>query len=429
VPRVGAWLLPLSGAFATAAIGTLLAISTVPGCQTRCLSSFDCGDTAFCFAGRCETECLTNEDCLMPPECEGNPRACVPRGLRCDPTGKCVGRAEDRNPPATGGAGPRVDIERNVDGWEDPPGTGRAFIIDSLTIADRDRGFDIDGKCRGPGDCIDNSLWQLGQLGNDQIRQGLLGGETLLLIELAGVDEPFRGTDRTLSAKFYGARDADDPFFPANNFQIPAGETTCCEFKINPQSIAGLPPQARARSPAKVERGQLRSLQPVPIQFTLTVGVPPHPEIRIEKVYLSARLPGNLGRLTDGLLGGAVPVNTLAQTENPYCKTLNNLCPQQLVDSTLIDLVASILPPDIDLDIPPDGLESLTLEADQNSANNGRVSRCFDGCGTPGCRGREVPPLDPAAPYTCALQPQIADGYSVGITFSGVAASVVGVGQ
>lgn len=423
--RRNALLLPLSGAFAAGAVGTLLAFLSGPGCQTRCLNQFDCGDNGFCFDGRCQTDCFTHEDCRSPPECEGNPRNCTPRGLFCNPVGKCVGLGRNRQPTPIGPGGPRVEIERDIQGWDDPPGTGRAFIINSLAIADRDRGFDVDGVCRGPGDCIDNSLWQLGQLGNDQIRQGLLGGETLLLLELAGLDEPFRGSDRTLTIKFYGARDADDPFFPANNFSPPAGETTCCEFKINPQSIAGIPPQARARAPAKVERGQLKSLAPVPIQFTLTVGVPPHPEIRVERVLISARLPGNLAEVTDGLLGGAVPVNTLAQTENPYCKTLNNLCQTQLADSTLIDLVAAILQPDFDGDIPPDGLERL------NGGGNGRIAECFDGCGAGGACDDppRIPALDPERPHTCALQPEMADGYSVGITFAGVKATVVGVGQ
>lgn len=411
------WILPLSGAFAFGAALAVLTLAAGPGCQTRCERPGDCSSGSFCRLGHCETECFVDQDCLSPPECQGNPLACVPKGLRCNALGKCVGQPGIRTQTPIGGSGPRNDIPVTIEGWEEPPGTGNAFIIDSLAIADKDRGFDIDGKCRGPGDCVDNSLFQLGQLGNDQIRQGLLGGETLLLIELAGLDKPFVGNDATLTAKFYGARDADDPFFPANNFQIPSGETKCCEFKINPQSIAGIPPQSRARAPAKIERGQMKSLAPVPISFTLTVGVPPHPEIRVEKVYLSARVPANLSVLSDGLLGGAVPVNTLAQTENPYCKTLNNLCQRMLPNSTLIDLIASILQPDIDLDVPPDGLETLTGGA------NGRISVCKDG------NGGDVQPIDVSQPWTCALQREIQDGYSVGITFSGVSATVVGVGQ
>jgi hypothetical protein len=44
------------------------------------------------------------------------------------------------------------------------------------------------------------------------------------------------------------------------------------------------------------------------------------------------------------------------------------------------------------------------------------------------CPGREIAPINPQ-PWSCALHPQIADGYSVGITFTAVAATIVGVGQ
>ena len=419
--RRDTWKVPLSATFAVGVVATAVAIGAGPGCQTRCFNAFDCGDGSFCLAGRCETECFTNEDCLNPPECAANPSACVCKGLLCNAAGRCVGRCANR-PQRRYVHGPRSDIPTEIEGWNRKPGDGQPFIIDSLAIADEGRGFDIDGRCRGVGDCIDNSLWQLGQLGNDQIRQGLRSGETLLLVELAGLDDDYRGNDKSLTVKWYGARDADEPFFPTNNFEIPAGEQDCCKFKINPQAVAGIPPQARARTPAKIERGQLKALAPVPIQFTLTVGVPPHPEIRIERTLMSARLAGDLSSLRDGLIGGAIPINTLAQTDNPYCKTLNSLCPRALPESTLIDLIASILQPDIDLDNPPDGLEIL------RGGPTGRIAECFDGSfgSTTGAR---VPPLDPTAEHTCALQPQMGDGYSLGLTFSAVGATIVGVGQ
>lgn len=411
----------MTGAFAIACGLVLVAFGSQGGCQTRCFNAFDCGDGSFCKAGRCETECFTDEDCTNPPECEGNPTACECKGLRCNPVGRCVGRCTNR-PARRRVAAPSNDLPSEIEGWTRRPGDAQAFIVDSLAIADDGRGFDVDGQCRGTGDCVDNSLYQLGQLGNDQIRQGLRSGETLLLVELAGLDKEYRGNDASLTVKFYGARDADEPFFPANNFEVPRGSNSCCEFKINPQSVAGIPPQARARSPAKIERGQLKSLAPVPIQFTLTVGVPPHPEIRIEKVLISARLAANLSKLSDGLIGGAVPINTLAQTDNPYCKTLNSLCPRALPDSTLIDLIASILQPDVDLDVPPDGLERL------RGGDSGRIAQCFDGC-MGGCEGPRVLPIDPSSPHTCALRPEMSDGYSIGLTFSAVGAKVVGVGQ
>ncbi len=190
------WLLPWAGTFVLSAAATLAITAGMPGCQTRCLSSFECGDFAYCNDGRCETECYVDDDCVHPPDCRDNPLACAPKGVRCNSIGRCVRGNGNSRPQGPLRSGPLVDIPTVIDGWDSPPGTGDPFIISQLAIADQNRGFDIDGQCRGPGDCIDNSLFQLGQLGNDQIRQGLLGGETLLLIELAGIQQPFVGTDK-----------------------------------------------------------------------------------------------------------------------------------------------------------------------------------------------------------------------------------------
>jgi hypothetical protein len=431
-----AWLIPASTAFFASVAALLGGTLLGPGCQTRCDTNFDCGGGAFCSLGRCETQCYNNLDCTRPAECEGNPSACKARGLRCSSIGKCVGQIRLVRPPT----GVEVEVERppqEIEGWDAPPAAGKAFIVNQIAIADKDRGFDIDGACNNGG-CIDNYLWRLGELGNDQIRQGLLGGESLLLLELSGLTEPYRGDDDSMTVKIYGARDADDPFFPANNFKVPPGHTSCCEFKINPQSLNNLPPQARARAPAMIERGKLRSLAPVPIQFTLTVGVPPHPEIRLERVLISGRI-AELDEFNEGLLGGAVPINTLAQTENPYCKTVSPRCPVQFTDSTLIDLVSTLLGPQPDIDLDFDGNECV-IDTDGNGAINlccdgGGLGTGLGGCGsgTTRCPNdnvvQSIQPGDPRYAWKCALAPDIADGYSVGITFTAVAAKIVGVGQ
>ncbi|MEO1338452.1 MAG: hypothetical protein AAFV29_22610, partial [Myxococcota bacterium] len=275
------WLLPLSSAFCFVSVALLAAVAAGPGCQTNCTSAFDCGAGSFCAPdGRCETECFTDIDCREPIECADNLAGCRPRGLTCNGDGKCTGTYRFTGEEV--GRDIEVqDVPDEIDSWDDPPGAGSSFIIDSIAIAQDDRGFDLDGMCDENG-CVDNFLWRLGDLGNDQIRQGLLGGESLLLLELAGLDEPFIGRDPSLAVKIYAARDADDPFFPANNFRVPEGQSTCCEFRINPKSLTGFPRVARARAPAEIERGRLRSLLPVPIEFTITVGIPPHPEIRLE---------------------------------------------------------------------------------------------------------------------------------------------------
>jgi hypothetical protein len=405
--------------------GLILLLFSSSACQTRCFSDFDCGDLSFCTAaGRCETECFTDKDCTHPPECEANPAACQCKGLRCNPYGACIGQCFGgfRQPsirPMTD------DIPTVIEGWERPPGEGHAFIMKTLAIAGEGRGFDLDKRCRGQGngDCIDNSLWELGELGNASIRQGLLNGETLLLVELSGIDEEFLGgTDKNLTLKLYAARDADQPIRSSNNFSIPDGATKCCEFKISEQSLRGNPRQAIARAPARIITGELESLGSVYIRIAISIGSPPYPQLDLRRLFIKGRVASDFSSMNDGILGAGLPIQSLALTDNPYCQTLNTLCPQTLPDSSLLDLIAALLPPDLDLD--GDGIERVLTGA------NGRIAQCYDGCGL-NCTdfGSQIPPFSVNEPHTCALQAEIQDGYSVAFAFDAVQAYVVGIGQ
>lgn len=433
--RVGRALLPAASAVATLGVAVLAGMWSGPGCQTACQGDFDCIGAGYCdrVTGRCQRDCFTDENCRNPPECRDNPTACRPKGLYCSGSGRCEGRpdipfGDGLVTEAQQGGGPR-----SIEGWNDPPGSGYAFIVEQIALADRDRGFDLDGNCTEAG-CVDNVLWPIGDLANDQIRQGLLGGESLLLIELAGLDDdPYTGYDETFTIKIYGAEDADEPFFPANNFTVPPGHDTCCEFRINAESLVSPPAQAKARASATLERGRFRSLEPVDIQFTLTVGQEPHPVVRLESVLIEGRIGRDLGTLERGLIGGALPATTLFNTENPYCKSANDpRCPGVFSDSTLLDLVVSILGSQPDIDLDGDGPECL-FDVDGNSV----VDRCCDGRG-PGvqcdftssqCGGTEVPPADQSNLGSCAATPQIDDGYSVAIEFEAIRAKVIGSGN
>lgn len=428
-----AWLLPAASAFAAASFALLAGVWAGPGCQTACQGDFDCLGEGFCerSTGRCIRQCFTDEDCRVPPSCRDDPTNCKPEGTYCTGNGRCQGSARiDLNTGTI--AAPRGGGPRFIEGWDDPPGSGYAFIVEQIALAERNRGFDIDGRCDQNG-CVDNILWPLGELANDQIRQGLLGGESLLLIELAGLDdEPYTGYDESLTVKVYGAEDADEPFFPANNFSVPPGHDKCCEFKINSESLVSPPPQARARAPAELERGRIRSLAPVPIQFTLTVGQEPHPVVRLENVLLNGRITRDLSTIQQGLLGGAIPVTTLFNTENPYCKTANPRCPGMFADSTLLDLVVGLLGPQPDVDLDLDGNECLL---DTNGDRT--IDLCCDGRGvgpicdrnTKDCGGRKVEPSDPSNPSSCAAPPQIDDGYSLALEFSALRAKIIAIGD
>ncbi|NJK88988.1 MAG: hypothetical protein HC923_05990 [Myxococcales bacterium] len=197
--------------------GLGLAIAAT-SCTNRCFKNVDCGPGSFCVDGRCETECFEDLDCREPPECADNPTACRPKGLRCTATGRCVGPI---TPPSTDPTpGLEDEFDSVIDGFDQEPGTGLGFIVSRLDLADRTQGFDVDGSCSGSS-CIDNIIGSIGGVANNQINQGVRNGQSLLLMEIAGLDEPYQGNETSATLKIYAATDADSPPFPDDNFSRP----------------------------------------------------------------------------------------------------------------------------------------------------------------------------------------------------------------
>jgi len=411
-------------------LGALLlaAAFAAGGCTGRCFKNVDCGQGSFCVDGRCETECFQDLDCREPPECADNPTACRPKGVRCTATGRCVGAPTPPDTEFTPGL--EDEFDSVIDGFDAPPGSGLAFVADSLALAESDQGFDIDGSCDDDG-CIDNVLGDIGPIANSQIRQGIRSGTSLLLMELVGLEEPYQGNETSATLKIYGGRDADSPPFPDDNFDVPPGASTCCNFEISPQSLVNVPPQAGARSPIRIVRGRLESLAPVPIQFVLTLGSPPHPEIRINGTRVRAVVPANLDELTDGILGGSVPLNTLATIENPYCRAGQaTQCPREVpVESRLLDVVTLFVGPRPDIDADGDGLECAL-----DDSGDGLIDGCCDGVPqcpfrSSDCGGRLIAATDPGVSSSCARDPRMADGFSIGFRFTAVSANIVGIAE
>ncbi|MBI2377802.1 MAG: hypothetical protein HYV07_27620 [Deltaproteobacteria bacterium] len=291
-------------------------------------------------------------------------------------------------------------------GGDDAPGSGRAYILDDLAISDQQT------------ETARNTLSIFGPVFNDQLRQGILGGEVLNLFEPAGADEDFPNLDSGVEVRAYPAIDADDPFFPANNFQVPMGETRCCEFKIEPSGLVANPSQPRSRVPGSITDHLLSTTAPGDLdldgwdQLSSDSGTSAD-DLRIAKARIEGRVTDM--EITDGVIFGALTIHDLASRDNPYCKTLNQLCPRQLPDSTYLDLITVHVLPDVDLD--GDGLE--TLETDASA----RIAVCYDGDRT------LVPPVIAEKPWTCALRPQMADAFSITLRFSAVRASIIGTGN
>lgn len=287
--------------------------------------------------------------------------------------------------------------------WDAAPTSGRFFVLDALEISSN-VGFDLDGACERAG-CIDNALAPLAM-------QGValpVGPASLLLLELVGVPDAYIGDVPTVVGKFYDGVDADDD--PDNDFSVPPGGVDCCRFDIAPGSLTGVPPQSRARAPGRITRGRLQSIAPVAFDVRRTDDAT---RLRIERALISARLPSDLATLDSGVIGGYL-----------HARTLRSIPAQP--SATLLDLaVLSGIQPDGDLDV--DGLECL-LDVD----GDGRVDRCCDGngdapaCEAGACLGAEVSPVDANDPGSCVWGSDMADGFSVGLTFTAVSAVVLGV--
>jgi hypothetical protein len=340
-------------------------------------------------------------------------RVCGESCVSCDPSSpSCRHAAGACGFSGACEAAPSCSAPATPDGWDAPPGSGLTFVMSHLAISGPHRGFDVDGRCDGPsGECVDNAMWPVGTFVNDQIRQGLLGGESLMLVEIAGVELPYTGDDDSVTIKLYGARDGDDPFFPANNFSIPAGDTKCCEFKLSPQSLDSTLVQARTRIPGRIRGGWLSTHGSADVTWVLNVGVPPHPTVQIRRARLTASLSRDLVRLDDVILGGALAPSSIMQS------LFSSDDPEAARQHSLLDTIAFGLPLDIDVDM--DGLETVT------ATEGGYVQGCFDGCGT-NC---PIRPTNLEEPWTCVSTPELADGFSISLDISGVRASVVGVGN
>lgn len=329
---------------------------------------------------------------------------------------------------------PDPSIPFGADGYDDPPGAGRFFVLNQLGFADPGRGFDLDGRC-GERSCADNVLAPLGPELNDELRQALLGGENLVLLELAGLEAPYQGDNRDVSLKLYAARDADEPFFPANNFKVPLGQTSCCRFKVTASSMTGAEPQARSRTRGRIDRARFSATENFTLDLASVTSSQADHRIGLlftaplRRALVSGRIPVGLREFNEGLLGGAWAARDLAVIPGlRLCAPSDDSCPDASSGWTALDVVRTAfgLQPDIDLD--EDGPECL-----YDRDGDGTLDLCCDQepgpCGEAQCAGVSIPPLVAGDPSSCVLDPRMADGYSVGFTFTAVGAEMVGVAR
>ncbi len=301
-----------------------------------------------------------------------------------------------------------------------PIGSGQVFALRSWRFAGAREGLDGASPCTNDQPCWENRLAFLGRF-NDQLRQHVLGGDLLQLVELVGLDSS-EGLDPQWVLKAYLGLDADHPPAPANNFQPSERLEGCCEFRAAERSVeAG---QARVIAAGVYGEGVATTTEDSSYELVLDIdeGVL-QTVIKISLVrwrfWLNAEPP-----TIEGRLAGVASIFELAGQPDRTCWGSQNCTWGWSAPVTWLDTVATRVTPDRDLD--GDGLESV-YDAD----GDGHIDRCCDGPLEPdgSCRpGEEVRALLLEDPGSCALQPEMADGYSLTMAFEGVPAQLIGVG-
>jgi hypothetical protein len=159
------------------------------------------------------------------------------------------------------------------------------FVVDSLAI-ERDAQRGIVFAPAAP-----NELASVAGLVDAQIGQGVSSKQTIILLEISGLTEPYRGQDQQVSLKFYTG-----------------AASGAHAFAFDPSSLGGSSIQARVRAPAELRAGRLETFAEFPVEWTLAIGqAPSYPELLIEAAHFQAVLASDLSELGAGFLAGAVP--------------------------------------------------------------------------------------------------------------------------
>jgi hypothetical protein len=300
------------------------------------------------------------------------------------------------------------DVIDTGDGWDDRIGRGRVYAVSSIAIADRDIGFDLDGRCID-GQCIDHRLSLLGFLLNVRIENAHNTGFGRTIIELAGTDT-LAGDDPRATLKMYEAVDWISP--PDYEDDFSGDPSFCCQFYVTARSA--ICEDARWKLPIAVDDGVAREAGSGSLAFVLPLQPRPY-LVALERPALELKKASEFEDKLEITLGGAVPAPELARILEPQCSD------PELCSMTLLDLLVNrSVQPDIDLD--GDGLE--TFELDQST---GRVGLCFDGCDEECPHDLAIAPENLDEPWSCVSTGAVRDGYSVALKLAATPATILEV--
>ncbi len=252
------------------------------------------------------------------------------------------------------------------------PSYQRLYILKDQHFLPIDQGRDLDGD----GD-VDNIIGFL----SDVINPVLAGSYSPFVFELQGAVLPPSAQPQPIVFAVAAGRDADTPRDRSNDFTGEGRFLAPLEHYD-----AWCRPLSRAEG---FQDGLRLTAHNDHLEISLVGGTTESRDAHFDATLAADGRSGHL--VSSGVM--------------PVCSAAASSFPGSAVQGTILDGLARVIQPDIDLD--GDGRERVEVE-------NGRVARCFDGDGT----------LIEAA--GCPCDPRMADGYSFASAADFVPARIVG---
>lgn len=401
-------------------------VSDGDGCDSSCLREAFCGDGnpdsgEVCDDGNnrsgdgCRSDCQSDESC-------GNGIRDIVTGELCDD-----GNMEDGDGCSSDclllemcGNGAMDDGEEcddgNVDRWDGcgpDCATERSQVINSLEFGGRGIGCDYSGD-GVPDNALERALGPLRGLLNDMFLTGAIeDGDIIMLMSMLGLEDASGADDDSLTVAWMQGEDAD--MNPMNNFSGSA------EFlaAMGSFDVRGNPTASFASTIAS------RRLSGGPEDIEIPIALLPL-ELRQSQLAGTTRASGGeLAGIDEGLLCGAVPLTTFAFLPNlldMFTGMVTETCDGSDIPANLGDVLVGGTPrgfifplrgasPDVDVD--GDGLESFEVDETGTTGCQPVITACVDGDGTR-VEGRD-----------CALDPRFEDGFSAGLPFTSVSATII----
>jgi len=314
----------------------------------------------------------------------------------------CPGRQP--SPPPT--ASTPVPCLGDSDGFQEPPASGVAFLIDRSTLAGPESGLDVNGDGRADG--MLNRAWGYGRTNIDAtLMQEIESGRQLSALEIAGLCAPFSGNDPAVTLKLYDAMDVDgDP------------TTTFCGDRERICSQLAVPRYALSETfPYRTEPGSLTAGRAVfsgeaPLPFA--IGPSTSLLLSLHHSLAAVTLPADLSEIDDGMVCGTLTVAALADMAlardcppAAFCLTARDADDPSSLSAADRLALPPAYQPDVDLD--GDGLERYQVDFFASP----RTVTCHDGDGSL------------VAEPDCLHSGRMADGFSICFSFHAVGAVLV----